>query len=91
MVDRKYHPNACLSRIKNVKLGLMARTHILNTLDVHGGLSAASIGKESGLHYSVVLHHLRLLEKENIVKSKSSKPILWEATGSGQKRLDVNS
>lgn len=91
MAKRKHHPNAYLSRIRNVRLGLKARSLILDALDVHSGLSASHICKESGLHYSVAMHHLRLLEKEGIVKSMSSKPIQWEATGSGQKRLEVNS
>lgn len=89
MAKGKYHPNAYLSRIKNVKLGLKARTQLLNVLDNRNDLSADCLSKETGLHYAVVMHHLRLLENEGIIESKSSRPILWKATGSGQSRLDT--
>jgi len=86
MLKETFHPNAYLSRIRNVKLGLKARTKILKVLDT-GPLKTVNITKETGLHYSVTLYHLKLLEKEGIVRRKGNKPFIWNLTGFGQKRL----
>jgi len=45
------------------------------------------MAKEAALSYSVVMHHLRLLENEGIVHRKGRRPFYWESTGLGQKRL----
>jgi predicted transcriptional regulator len=46
------------------------------------------IAKASALSYKAVLHHLRLLEGENIAShTTGKKPYLWEPTGAGQQRL----
>lgn len=80
------HPNAYLSYIKNIRLGLLARTRILNVLDRHS-VDAKTICKEATMHYGVVMHHLRLLEAEGIVERNQSKPYVWVVTGRGQRRL----
>lgn len=81
-----YHPNAYLTAFRNVKLGLKARTMILEFLEKTSA-EARLISKETGLPYSVVLHHLKLLESKGIVQRKSSRPSVWLLTGLGQKRL----
>jgi len=86
MLKEAYHPNAYLSNIKNIKLGLRARTKILSVLD-RGSADAKTIVKETGMRYGVAMHHLRLLEDEGIVERKGSKPHVWAVTGLGQKRL----
>lgn len=86
MLREAYHPNAYLLNIKNIKLGLRARTKILNVLD-KGAVSAKTLAKETGMLYGVVMHHLRLLEAEEIVKREGNKPHVWTPTGLGQKRL----
>jgi len=86
MSKETYHPKAYLSNIKNIRLGLRARTRILNLLDKHSA-DAKTISQEAGMHYGVVMHHLRLLEAESIVERKHSKPHIWVLTGIGQKRL----
>ncbi|MEM3641955.1 MAG: winged helix-turn-helix domain-containing protein [Candidatus Bathyarchaeia archaeon] len=86
MLKEAYHPNAYLSNIKNIKLGLLARTKILSVLD-KGSADAKAIVKETGMRYNVVMHHLRLLEAEGIVERKGSRPHVWTITGFGQKRL----
>ncbi|MEM3759778.1 MAG: ArsR family transcriptional regulator [Candidatus Bathyarchaeia archaeon] len=86
MLKEAYHPNAYLSNIKNIKLGLRARTKILSVLD-KGSADARTIAKETGMHYGVAMHHLRLLEAEGIVERKGSRPHVWAVTGLGQKRL----
>jgi len=75
-----------LERVKNVKSGLKARTRILNALEKRSS-DAAAIAKEKSLSYGVVMHHLRLLEKEGIVNRKGKRPYFWVLTGLGQKRL----
>lgn len=86
MLKEAYHPNSYLTSIRNVKLGLKARTKILKVLDTHP-FKTINITRETGLHYSVVLYHLKLLEKEGIVQRKGNKPYVWSLTGLGQKRL----
>jgi predicted transcriptional regulator len=75
-----------LERVKNVKRGLKARTKILAALETRSS-NAATIAKEKSLSYGVVIHHLRLLEKERIVNRKGKRPYFWVLTGLGQKRL----
>lgn len=86
MVKESYHPNAYLESIKNMKLGLRARTKILNVLEKFTG-DAATLARESGLPYGVAMHHLRLLAAEGIVNRKGRRPYVWSPTGMGQKRL----
>jgi DNA-binding transcriptional ArsR family regulator len=75
-----------LERVKNVKSGLKARTKVLNALEKRSS-DATAIAKEKLLSYGVVMHHLRLLEKEGIVNRKGRRPYFWVLTGLGQKRL----
>jgi predicted transcriptional regulator len=90
MLKESYHPNAYLANIKNVKLGLRARTRILNILEKQS-VDAKTIGKETEMLYSVIMHHLRLLEAEGTVQRKGKKPHVWVLTGLGQKRLTNSS
>jgi predicted transcriptional regulator len=86
-VRETYHPNAYLSAIRNIKLGLRARTRILVFLE-NRSADARTISDGAELHYGVVAHHLKLLETEGIVERKSGKkPHVWALTGIGQKRL----
>jgi DNA-binding transcriptional ArsR family regulator len=75
-----------LERVKNVKSGLKSRTKILTVLEKRSS-DAAAMAKEKSLSYGVVMHHLRLLEKEGIVDRKGKRPYFWVLTGLGQKRL----
>jgi len=86
MAKEIWHPNAYLSGVRNVRLGLRARTLILNTLEKRS-MNAKTIANEAGLHYGVVIHHLKLLEKEGIVDRKRGRPHTWLLTGVGQRRL----
>ncbi len=82
-----YHPKAFLSRKRNVRLGLRARTRILHVLEKQES-NMKNIASLSGLNYWVVVHHLRLLEVEHVVVKKIDKrPFVWELTGAGQQRL----
>lgn len=89
MIKEIFHPNAYLASIKNMKLGLRARTKALNVLEKLSG-DAKTIAKEAGLPYGVAMHHLKLLATEGIIHRKGSRPYTWALTGRGQKRL-VNS
>jgi predicted transcriptional regulator len=86
MVKEAYHPNAYLVDYRNVKPGLRARTRLLNALESISG-DAKTIEKRAGLHYGVVMHHLKLLEARGLVQRKGSRPSVWKLTGLGQKRL----
>ena len=81
-----YHPKAFLSLKRNVRPGLLARTKIILVLEKKA-LNAKSISQETGLSYASVLHHLHLLEAENILTRKGKRSYVWELTGAGQQRL----
>jgi DNA-binding transcriptional ArsR family regulator len=85
-IKQIWHPNAYLKNIRNVRSGLSARTKILDLLDGEA-FSAAKIAKASGLHYGVVMYHLRLLKNEGMVQRKGTRRFVWLSTGIGQKRL----
>jgi predicted ArsR family transcriptional regulator len=86
MVKEVYHPNAYLVDYRNVKPGLTARTYMLNALE-RISADAKTIAKQAGLHYGVVMHHLKLLEVRGLVQRKGGRPSVWKLTGLGQKRL----
>jgi predicted ArsR family transcriptional regulator len=86
MVKDIWHPNAYLSGVRNVKLGLRARTLVLNMLEKRSA-NAKTIANDAGLHYGVVMHHLKLLEVEEIVERKRGRSHTWLLTGVGQRRL----
>jgi len=75
-----------MQRIRNVKAGLKARTIILDALDKQSS-NGATIAKMKSLPYAVIMHHLRLLEAEGVVRRRGRRPVVWVLTGFGQKRL----
>lgn len=87
MVKEVYHPNAYLVDFRNVKPGLRARTVVLNALESVSA-DAKTIAKQTGLHYGVAMHHLKLLRARGLVQRKGSRPSVWTLTGLGQKRLE---
>ena len=86
MFKEAYHPKAFLSLRRNVRPGLVARTRIVLFLERRAS-NAKTLAQETGLTYGAVLHHLRLLEVEDILLRKGKKPYSWELTGAGQQRL----
>ncbi|MCW3981928.1 MAG: hypothetical protein NWE81_02265 [Candidatus Bathyarchaeota archaeon] len=91
MAKRAYHPNSYLTKTRNVRQGLISRTRILLVLE-REKISTRTISEKSELSYSVVLHHLHLLEDEKIVAiMRKGKPFIWALTGSGQKSLSGSS
>jgi len=86
MFKRAYHPKAFLALKRNVRPGLVARTRVLSILEKRV-INAKAVARETRLSYTAVLHHLHLLEAENIVTHKGNRPYLWELTGAGQQRL----
>jgi len=86
MLKESYHPNAYLADLRNVILGLRARTRILNALE-NAPSDAKTIASRAELHYGVTLHHLKLLQLGGIVRRGGERPAVWVLTGAGQKRL----
>ncbi|MFB0501341.1 MAG: hypothetical protein ACETVP_02610 [Candidatus Bathyarchaeia archaeon] len=86
MLKEPYHPKAFLSLKRNVRPGLAVRTRVVLLLEKRM-LNAKSIAQKTKLSYGVILHHLHLLEAENILVRKGNRPYLWELTGAGQQRL----
>lgn len=87
MLKVAYSPNAYLIQRRNVRLGLEARSKILQVVESQAS-TISHIRDATGLKYPVVLYHMKLLEKERIVqKQGGKKPYLWKLTGLGQSRL----
>jgi hypothetical protein len=86
MLKAIFHPKAFLSTKRNVKLGLAARTQVIQVLE-NTALNVRGICKVTGLSYRIVVHHLRLLETEKVATRRGKKPFTWELTGVGQQRL----
>lgn len=90
MLKIAYNPNAYLTRRRNVRLGLVARSKILQVVEKQAA-TIRVITDSTGLKYPVVLYHLRLLEGEKVVQRQGGKkPYAWGLTGIGQKRLAGN-
>jgi len=81
-----HHPKAFLTLKRNVRPGLLARTRIILILEKRAS-NAKSLAQKTDLSYASVLHHLHLLEAENILTRKGKRLYLWELTGAGQQRL----
>lgn len=86
MFKEAHHPKAFLSLRRNVRPGLVARTRIVILLE-RRAFNAKTLAQGTGLTYGAVLHHLHLLEVEDIVVRKGRKPYSWKLTGAGQQRL----
>jgi hypothetical protein len=81
-----HHPNAFLTLKRNVQAGLSARTQIITVLEKKAS-KTGEVSRETGLSYSSVLHHLHLLEAENLLRHRGRRFYVWELTGAGQQRL----
>jgi predicted transcriptional regulator len=86
MFKAAYHPKAFLELKRNIQPGLSARTRIISVLEKKA-CSTKTIFKETGLSYTTVLHHLHLLEAENILSHRGKRSYVWRLTGVGQQRL----
>lgn len=75
-----------MKHVRNVKAGLRTRTKLISELEKKSQ-NAKYLSKKVSLSYSVVLHHLRLLESEDIVERRGKRPFYWILTGLGQKQL----
>lgn len=86
MLKKVYHPKAYLTRIRNVKPGLAARTKIILALEKNP-VDAKTIAEQAEITYNVAIYHLHLLDAEKIVQKTGGRPYVWKLTGAGQKRL----
>ncbi len=87
MAKPRLHPKAYLTRIRNVKAGILARSQILWALE-QGRRTSPQTAKETGLSYDRVAYHLRLLRRERLVeRSGNLRPFCWALTPFGQQKL----
>ncbi|MBS7622118.1 helix-turn-helix transcriptional regulator [Candidatus Bathyarchaeota archaeon] len=87
MPFRRVHPKAYLTTKRNVSKGLQARTKILETIE-KGAAQAGKVSVETGLSYSVVTYHLRMMRDEGVVEPSGGKrPLTWTITRFGQQSL----
>ncbi|MEA2089555.1 MAG: hypothetical protein U9O89_02190 [Thermoproteota archaeon] len=86
MFKKAYHPKAYLTRIRNIRPGLAARTKIVLVLEKKP-LDAKTVAEQAEITYNVAIYHLHLLEAERIVQHTGTRTYVWKLTGAGQKRL----
>ena len=86
MATRMIHPKAFLTKKRNVKAGLQARSLIISCLE-RGPKKTGEICKEIGFTYLKVAYHLKSLIAERIVVSVGKRPYLWTTTHYGQQSL----
>ncbi len=83
-----HNPRAILTKKRNVRRGIEARSQILNLLEADES-TARHLADHTEMKYSKVTYHLKLLEMENSVKKTTHKRRnVWQITGFGQQRLD---
>ncbi|MFH0848264.1 MAG: hypothetical protein V1857_02015 [archaeon] len=83
-----FHSKAYLSRIRNVKAGLLSRTRIIMALEKEAS-TIVEIADRSRLTYGCTLHHLRAMSRERIVgRSGKNRGSTWFLTEFGQQRLE---
>jgi hypothetical protein len=87
LLKGRYHPKAFLSMTRNIRPGLVARTQIVQFLEKEGRSRTTIVVEKTSLTYASVLHHLHLLEEENIVGRTGKREYLWALTGVGQREL----
>ena len=79
---------AYLSKIRNVKAGLLSRSKIIIAIEIGAG-TIVEIANRSGLTYGCALHHLRAMNRERIVgRSGRNRQSTWFLTEFGQQRLE---
>jgi len=81
------HPKSYLAYKRNVKAGLASRSKIIRAME--GGLKTLrELSEATGLSYSTVAHHMRLLSYEGIVKPERKDGVRrWRLTRYGQQSL----
>lgn len=81
------HPKAYLAYRRNVKAGLASRSKIIKAIE--GELrTLKEVSEATGLSYSTVAHHMRLLHSEGIVKPEIKEKVkMWRLTRYGQQSL----
>ncbi|MEM3507394.1 MAG: winged helix-turn-helix domain-containing protein [Candidatus Bathyarchaeia archaeon] len=86
-MEKSIHPKAYLIYKRNVKTGLHARSKIIQALE-SGSKTIKEICEKTGISYSKVIYHLKLLLKEKIIKKvDKTRPYLLVLTEFGQQKL----
>ncbi|MEM2122467.1 MAG: winged helix-turn-helix domain-containing protein [Candidatus Bathyarchaeia archaeon] len=82
------HPKAYLAYRRNVKTGLASRSRIIKALEKKELKTLREISEATGLSYSTVTHHVRLLREEGVLKLERIDNVKrWSLTGYGQQSL----
>ncbi|MEM3096510.1 MAG: winged helix-turn-helix domain-containing protein [Nitrososphaerota archaeon] len=83
----KVNPRAYLSRLRNVRRGVVTRSRIIESMGA--GATVPQICFRSGLSPSNVRYHLTNMMAEGLVlKRRSRGRTWWMMTGAGQKTID---
>jgi predicted transcriptional regulator len=86
-MNKGFHPKAYLVHKRNIKAGLDARSKIIQALE-SGNKTIKEICEETGLNYSKVIYHIKLLLNEKIIKKiNKTKPYSLTLTEFGQQKL----
>lgn len=83
----KLNPRAYLSRMRNVRRGVIARSKIIDSMGA--GATIPHICHRSGLSPSNVRYHLTNMLAEGLVSRRRVRGrAWWTMTGAGQKTID---
>ncbi len=85
---KRFHPKAYLKSKRNVRTGLHTRTLIIEAISKNPA-QIKKIAIETKLSYNSIAYHVKTLNKEKIITSKTrKKPSVWNLTRFGQQKLD---
>ncbi|MHC1590349.1 MAG: winged helix-turn-helix domain-containing protein [Candidatus Hecatellaceae archaeon] len=87
LAGRVFNPNAYLPNFRNRKVGVKARSLILNALG-EKPLNTGGLKSETGLSEGSLRYHLKLLERYKLVRRiKSGRKASYQLTGLGQQPI----
>ncbi len=82
------NPKAYLTRVKNVRSGLEARSKLVEALSARG-LTTQELCKAVNMRPGKARYHLQNMVKDGVVKKRrSGRRIIWELTGTGQASIE---
>ena len=82
-------PKALLSKIRNTKRGVSARSAIIRQLTTSNEQTIKQMVRELSRSRAAISRQLKNLEKENLVtRRKLKRENFWRLTGRGQKAIE---
>jgi predicted transcriptional regulator len=82
------NPKAYLTRVKNVRRGLEARSKLVEALSAKG-LTIQDLCEAVNMRPGKARYHLQNMMKDGVVKKRrNGRRVIWELTGTGQASIE---